>query len=218
MDKARIKRALLQLFLLPFILLLLVALVYVIKLPRDSTYSDVLIRSGISSNPALLLEYLSVNNVSSHDWPSLVSFRYPVDCPDTFDPHGSHAYFVLADSNLSVGLGICVSGTKAVSRNEFFLVDMPLDLRGNLSYPKSFEPAIASLPLGKTDYIESFSYKLVPLSLFDSAAPKYARVPVWFFTIKDVRSGASTDYVLSATDNSLLFNGTLSSDLVPVYR
>jgi len=216
--KASIKKALLQLYLVPFILLLLMGVVYLAKLPREPTHSDVLIRSGISSNPALLLEYLANNNISSGDWPSLVAFRYPVDCPDLFDPHGQNAYFVLADSNLSVGLGVCISGSKAVSKNEFFLADMPLDLRGNLSYPESFEPAVASLPLKRTDYLESFSYKLVPASLFNANAPKYARLPVWFFTIKDVRSGIASDYIISASGNSVLFNGTLPSDMVPVYR
>jgi len=73
LDKSSLKKALIQLYLVPFLLLLLIAVVYFIRLPPEPTHADVMIRSGISSNPALLLEYLAVNNISSREWPSTPS-------------------------------------------------------------------------------------------------------------------------------------------------
>lgn len=206
-----------RLLLVPVLLVMILVFAYFIS-SYEPTHPDVLSRSGVFSTPDMLPGYLDSANLSSSDWPALVYFLYPVDCPDTFNPQGSSTYFVLADANLSVGLGMCVSESRLVSRSEFFLVDMPLELRGELSYPVSFEPALGSLPLKESDYLESFSYTLVPSALFDLEAKKHSRTPVWFFTVKNVRSRETTHYILRSSDNFMLFNGTLASDMVPVYR
>ena len=179
--------------------------------------NDILSRSGVFSDPDSLHSYLDSSNISSKQWPVLVHFLYPVVCPDSFAPLGSSAYVVLADTDLSKGLKICISDGQARSMSEFFF-DTPIELSNNVSYPSSFSSSLSSLPLEPTDFLESFSYKLVPTLLFEPNASDYSRTPVWFFTVQDVRSKETVHYILRGSDNSILFNATLEPDMVPVYR